>query len=268
MQRLCASAAAAAPASAVRRIQADLACGAVSAVQVAQRYLDRLAEREPEVQSFITVAAESALDAAAALDRRLAAEGEAALGPLAGVPVGIKARPLRIAACDQLPLHARHAQAMASSLHPAQTHTCTGVSGAWRSETREQSRAPTGPPGCSRAAGRLSAHGRPQDTLCTAGLATTAGAAALRGYVPPYDATAVARLRRAGALVLGKCNCDAFAMGSTTEASAYQARVRRPELVQACTTVHKSYHSGCAVYAVLLTGARVPASAVPAPKSQ
>ena len=63
-----------------------------------------------------------------------------------------------------------------------------------------------------------------QDTLCTAGLATTAGAAALRGYVPPYDATAVARLRRAGALVLGKCNCDAFAMGSTTEASDYQVR--------------------------------------------
>jgi len=130
MQRLRATAAAAAPASAVRRIQANLACGAVSAVQVAQRYLDRLAEREPEVQSFITVAAESALDAAAALDRRLAAEGEAALGPLAGVPVGIKARPLRIAACDQLPLHAMHAQAMASSLHPAQTHACTGVSGA------------------------------------------------------------------------------------------------------------------------------------------
>lgn len=64
-----------------------------------------------------------------------------------------------------------------------------------------------------------------QDTLCTAGLATTAGAAALRGYVPPYDATAVARLRRAGALVLGKCNCDAFAMGSTTEASDYQVRL-------------------------------------------
>ncbi|KAK9822511.1 hypothetical protein WJX81_008348 [Elliptochloris bilobata] len=61
-----------------------------------------------------------------------------------------------------------------------------------------------------------------KDTLCTAGLATTAGASALRGYVPPYDAAAVARLRRAGALVLGKCNCDAFAMGSTTEASDYQ----------------------------------------------
>ncbi len=43
--------------------------------------------------------------------------------------------------------------------------------------------------------------------------------------MPPYDATAVARLRRAGALVLGKCNCDAFAMGSTTEASDYQARL-------------------------------------------
>jgi len=93
MQRLCASAAAAAPASAVRRIQADLACGAVSAVQVAQRYLDRLAEREPEVQSFITVAAESALDAAAALDRRLAAEGEAALGPWPACPSASRRAP-------------------------------------------------------------------------------------------------------------------------------------------------------------------------------
>ncbi len=61
-----------------------------------------------------------------------------------------------------------------------------------------------------------------QDTLCTAGLQTTAGARVLRGYVPSYDATAVARLRAAGAVLLGKCNCDAFAMGSTTESSDYQ----------------------------------------------
>jgi len=73
-----------------------------------------------------------------------------------------------------------------------------------------------------------------QDTLCTAGLVTTAGAAALRGYMPPYDAAAVARLRAAGALVLGKCNCDAFAMGSTTEASDYQARNRLPVCILTC----------------------------------
>lgn len=60
-----------------------------------------------------------------------------------------------------------------------------------------------------------------QDTLCTAGIQTTAGARVLQGYQPSYDATAVARLKAAGALILGKCNCDAFAMGSTTESSDY-----------------------------------------------
>ena len=52
--------------------------------------------------------------------------------------------------------------------------------------------------------------------------------------MPPYDATAVARLRRAGALVLGKCNCDAFAMGSTTEASDYQVRLLLKPHLSAC----------------------------------
>ena len=64
-----------------------------------------------------------------------------------------------------------------------------------------------------------------QDTLCTAGLETTAGARVLRGYVPSHNATAVARLKAAGAVVLGKCNCDAFAMGSTTESSDYHVRL-------------------------------------------
>ncbi len=61
-----------------------------------------------------------------------------------------------------------------------------------------------------------------QDTLCTAGVETTAGARVLKGYVPSYDATAVARLKAAGAVMIGKTNCDAFAMGSTTESSDYQ----------------------------------------------
>lgn len=47
-----------------------------------------------------------------------------------------------------------------------------------------------------------------QDNLCTQGLATTAGSKQLQGYVPPYDATAVARLRAAGAVLLGKTNMD------------------------------------------------------------
>lgn len=63
-----------------------------------------------------------------------------------------------------------------------------------------------------------------QDTLCTAGIATTAGARVLEGYTPSYDATAVARLKAAGAIIVGKTNCDAFAMGSTTESSDYHVR--------------------------------------------
>ena len=61
-----------------------------------------------------------------------------------------------------------------------------------------------------------------QDTLCTQGLATTAGSLVLEGYQPPFDATCVARLKAAGASVLGKANCDQFAMGSTTESSGFK----------------------------------------------
>jgi aspartyl-tRNA(Asn)/glutamyl-tRNA(Gln) amidotransferase subunit A len=50
-----------------------------------------------------------------------------------------------------------------------------------------------------------------KDTLATRGLATTAASRLLDGYVPPYDATAVARLKAAGAVLLGKTNCDEFA---------------------------------------------------------
>jgi aspartyl-tRNA(Asn)/glutamyl-tRNA(Gln) amidotransferase subunit A len=127
--------------------------GRISAVTQTEQHFERIAAADGQIHSFLTLTKERALEQAARVDA--AAKAGDRLGPLAGVPVGIK------------------------------------------------------------------------DVLTTRGVETTAGSKILKGYHPPYDATSVAKLEAAGAVVLGKLNCDEFAMGSSNENSAY-GPVRNP----------------------------------------
>jgi aspartyl-tRNA(Asn)/glutamyl-tRNA(Gln) amidotransferase subunit A len=135
--------------------------GEISAEEVTRLAVERIEQRNGLYGAFLTVQAERALDEARALDE-MRQKGDR-LGPLAGVPIGLK-----------------------DALCTYDTPTTAG----------------------SRILTRAPAEGeRPLDPQ--------------RGWCPPYDATVVTRLRAAGAILPGKTNMDEFAMGSSTENSAF-----------------------------------------------
>ncbi len=134
-------------------LREEIAAGRTKAEELAGRYYDRIAEINPHLNVYLSLTKERALEQAAKVDRA-AAKGDA-LGPLAGIPMGVK------------------------------------------------------------------------DVLVMRGAPATAGSKILKGYQPPYEATAVRKLADAGAVLLGKTNCDEFAMGSSNENSAY-GPVRNP----------------------------------------
>ncbi|MFI5779284.1 Asp-tRNA(Asn)/Glu-tRNA(Gln) amidotransferase subunit GatA [Nocardia sp. NPDC051570] len=119
----------------------------LSSVQVTEAYLQRIADVDGEINAYLHVAGEQALQTAAEVDREIAAGTVAS--PLAGVPLALK------------------------------------------------------------------------DVFTTTDMPTTCASKILEGWIPPYDATVTTKLRAAGIPILGKTNMDEFAMGSSTENSAY-----------------------------------------------
>src|SRR5579862_8484263 len=131
----------------IKKFHDGLLAGKFSALEVAQEHFTRIKERNPELNAYLSLAEESAVREAEAVD--LAVAKDIPLAPLAGVPLAIK------------------------------------------------------------------------DNILIKGLPATAGSKILQNYTAAYDAGVIARLKAARAVFLGKANLDEFAMGSSTENSAF-----------------------------------------------
>lgn len=132
----------------IRELHQKLLDQEITSEKLTEEYFDRIEQKDGEIQAYLSLNKEFALDKARAVDKKIKNGEEVDL--LAGIPCSVK------------------------------------------------------------------------DVICTEGLRTTASSKILENYVPPYDATVIKKIKENEAVILGKTNCDEFAMGASGENSAYQ----------------------------------------------